>query len=137
MTTIPRSRPLTNALLQALRAAHPAVGDARGTDDDGLALPLPYAVLYPAGPGRLDGPLGDQHADADSLAQLTCVGGTRDSAEWLADKLRPVLLGPLTIAGRRLMQSWIETSQPIRRDDDVTPPLFLAVEQARYLTTPA
>jgi hypothetical protein len=128
---IAKSRPLTVALLAALRAAHPSVGHATGA-----GLTAPYAVLYPAGTGPLGGPVGDPHADADSTAQLTCVGATAEQAEWLADLLRPVLLGPLTITGRRLMQSWLETSQPVRRDDDVTPALFYAVDQARYLTTP-
>lgn len=137
MTTIPKSRPLTNALLTALRSAWSAVGDGRADDDNGQPLPLPYAVLYPAGTGLLTGPVGDQHADADSVVQLTCVGSTREQTEALADKLRPVLLGPLTVTGRRVMQSWLETSQPIRRDDDLTPPLFVATEQVRYLTTPA
>lgn len=130
---IPKSRPLTTALLTALRAAHPRVGHAAAPAD----ATLPYAVLHTAGTGPLSGPVGDPHADADSTAQLTCIGADAQQAEWLADELRPVLLGPLTITGRRVMQSWLETSQPVRRDDDVTPPLFYAVDQARFLTTPA
>lgn len=133
MTTVATSRPLTTALLLALRAAHPRVGDAAAPAD----TTLPYAVLYPFGSGRLNGPVGDQHADADSTVQLTCVGSTREQTEALMDRLRPVLLGPLTVTGRRVMQAWIETSQPVRRDDDLTPPVFYAADQARYLTTPA
>lgn len=131
--TVATSRPLTTALLAALRAAHSRVGDAAAPSD----LTLPYAVLYPFGVGPLSGPVSDSHADADSTVQLTCIGSTREQAEWLADKLRPTALGPLTVTGRKVMQSLLETSQPVRRDDDVQPPLFVAVDQYRFLTTPS
>lgn len=131
--TVALSRPEAKALLAALLAAHPRVGYGTAPAD----LTLPYAVLYPAGGGELGGPVSDPNADGNRVHQITCVGATADQAEWLMDKLRPVALGPLAITGRRLMQSYLETSQPVRRDDSTSPPLFYAADQYRYLTTPS
>lgn len=131
--TVATSRPETDALLAALRAAHPRVGDGQAPTDK----TLPYAVLYPAGPGELSGSASDPLADGRCLFQITCVGQDRLQAQALADRLRPVALGPLTITGRKQMQSFLETSQPVARDDSSAPPLFYAVDQVRLWTTPA
>lgn len=131
--TVATSRAETEALLAALRAAWPRVGDAVAPDD----ATLPYAVLYPAGAGPLSGPVSDPFADSSPLFQITCVGRTREQTQWLADKLRPVALGPLSITGRKVMQPYLETSQPVRRDDSSSPPLFYAADQVRLPTTPA
>lgn len=134
------SRPTVKAVLTALRAAWPGTGPTTHRVGDGEAPAdkrLPYGVLYRAGGGPLTGPVGDQHADGSLLLQLTCVGETAEQAEWLADKLRPVLLATPAGTGRGVIQVYLETSQPVRRDDSSDPPLFYAADQARYLTTPA
>lgn len=131
--TVATTRAETEALLAALRVVHSRVGDAVAPAD----TTFPYAVLYPAGSGSLSGPVSDANADSSSLFQITCVGITRVQAQWLADKLRPVALGPLTITGRKVMQSYLETSQPVRRDDSSSPPLFYTADVVRIPTTPA
>lgn len=131
--TVATSHPVAKAVLVALRAAWARVGDGVAPD----VLTLPYAVLYRAGGGALSGPLSDSHADGTPLLQLTCVGATAEQADWLADKLRPILLAKPTLTGQRVMQTFLETSQPVRRDDSTNPPLFYAADVARYLTTPS
>jgi hypothetical protein len=131
--SIASGRPETNGLLAALQAAHSRVGDAVAPDD----TTTPYAVLYPAGSGSLTGSVARPHEDRPGLYQITCVGKHRQEAEWLAEKLRAVVLGPLSITGRRVLQASLETSQPVRRDDSTSPPLFYAADQYRLWTTPA
>lgn len=133
MSTVATTEPLTKAVLAALRLAHPRVGDAVAPKDK----TLPYAVLYPSGPGQLDGPVSDQHADGSPVLQVTCVGSTREQAQLLADRLRPVLLAVPTVPGVHVMQVSLESSQPVRRDDTAPPSLFYAVDAARFHTTPA
>lgn len=131
--SIASGRPETNALLAALLVAHPRVGDAVAPGD----TTTPYAVLYPAGSGSLIGSVRNPHEDRPGLYQITCVGLHRQEAEWLAEKLRAVALGPLSIAGRRVLQASLETSQPVRRDDSTSPPLYYCADQYRLWTTPA
>lgn len=131
--TAPATRLLTDALLTALRAAHPRVGDAIAPDD----TTYPYAVLYPAGIGSTSGPVSDANADSTPLYQITCVGKVREEAEWLSDLLRPVALGALTVTGWKVADPRVETSQPVRRDDSTAPPVFYAADQIRYFLTPA
>jgi hypothetical protein len=128
----PSVRPFADVLLQSLRAVHPRVGDAEAPADDAV----PYAVLWPLSVG-LGGPVVAQHDDAVLGFQLTCVGAGREQAQWLADRLRPVMLSRLAVPGRYVSQAWLEASQPVRRDDDVTPALFYVVEQFRYATFPS
>lgn len=131
--TVATNRPLSQAVLTALQSAWARVGDGVAPAD----TTTPYAVLYRAGSGALDGPMSNQHADGSPLLQLTCVGSTAEQAEWLADKLRPTLLARPTVTGQRVMQVSLETSQPVRRDDSSAPAVFYAVDQARFFTTPA
>lgn len=130
--TVATAHPVAKAVLTALRVAWARVGDGVAPDDK----TLPYGVLYRAGGGALSGPLSDSHADGTPLLQLTCVGSTAEQAAWLADKLRPTLLTRPTVTGQKVMQVVLETSQPVRRDDSTSPPLFSAADQARYFTTP-
>lgn len=131
--SIATSRAETNALLAALRVVHARVGDAVAPAD----TTYPYAVLYPAGNAGLSGSVSAPHEDRPGLYQITCVGLTRDQAEKLADLLRPVPLGPLTITGRKVMQAALESSQAARRDDSSTPPVFYTADVYRLHTTPA
>lgn len=137
--TVATSRPLSVVLLAALQSAWALVGDGVAPEgvtynNDGL-LVAPYAVLYRGGPGVLDGPVSDPHADGQPLYQLTCVGRDPNQAEALADRLRPVLLARHAVTGLVVMQAVLETSQPVRRDDSTTPPLFYLADQVRYLLT--
>ncbi len=129
------TRVLTGAVLTHLRAqvARP-VGDAAVPTDQ----TLPYAVLYPAGSGRLDGPQSDVHADAQQVVQVTSVGESREQAEALSDRVRAAMLDARpAVAGRYVQDVQLDASQPVRRDDDVRPALWYAVDLFRLWTTPA
>jgi hypothetical protein len=135
---IPDARTRDNAILAWLNT------ELDRTVFDGYVGPrddsaLPYAVMYAAGHGRLDGPVGAPHEDDDPLIQITSVGGSREQAQWMAGKVRHAFLDPgLTITGRALLEPVeLVLSLPVRRDDQVNPPLFYVVEQFRVRTTPA
>lgn len=97
----------------------------------------PYVVLYPS-PGQAIGenlktPTGDMLVDF----QLTCVGESVEQALWLHDKAREAIdhVTP-TISGRTAWPIWSdEPPQPIRRDDAMNPPLFVAVSRWSLRTT--
>jgi len=97
----------------------------------------PYVVLYPS-PGQAIGenlktPTGDMLVDF----QLTCVGESVEQALWLHDKAREAIdhVTP-TIAGRTAWPIWSdEAPQPIRRDDQLNPPVFVAVSRWSLRTT--
>ncbi|MDQ8706862.1 hypothetical protein RCO28_30980 [Streptomyces sp. LHD-70] len=59
---------------------------------DGQAATFPYSVLYSL-PGDFSGPaLFDWHADAAWTYQVTSVGTRDDQVQWLADRVRSVLV---------------------------------------------
>lgn len=116
------------AVIAALEADGLTVGDhiAPGDSDP------PYHVLYMLPGGELDGPMTAPEADADFRFQITTVGRLPDEARWHADRAAAALESePVTVAGRFVCRIRpIEASNGVRRDDDVTPPLFYVV--ARY-----
>lgn len=85
--------PLTTAVRTMLAAA-----TGRPCGVGGLPLvggkpaPLPYSILYPLS-GYVDGaPFSDASEDAHLTYQVTIVAARFDQAEWLADRIRGVLL---------------------------------------------
>lgn len=132
--SVPSARTHSKAVEAALVAAGLRVGVGRRPAGD-----LPCVVLYPGGLNELNGPVSDSHADAAPIMQITSVGATVDQTEWARDKAAVALLdGAITVAGRAHAQPPVlEASQPVRRDDDVTPPVFYAVDLYRLSTTPA
>jgi len=89
----------------------------------------PFCVLYPnAGleiPTSLGLPIGDIIMDF----QTTCVGATAEQALWAADKARTALNRVIpVVAGRTCWPIYAdEPPQPVRRDDTINPPLFVAI----------
>jgi hypothetical protein len=127
-----QTNPHTLAVIDALKTIGKPVGDARKPDGE-----PPYAVVYPFG-GTRSGPVGDPDADASLTWQITCVGRDREGAEWMADRVAEVMDGGVVnIPGRKVMRAQTVSDQPIRRDDDVQPPLFYATPIWRLDTTPA
>ncbi|MFE3182768.1 hypothetical protein ACFXKR_18130 [Streptomyces violascens] len=59
---------------------------------DGKPSAVPYTVLYPLGGPVGGAPLADASEDAILVYQLTSVGGRVDQAEWMADRVRRVVL---------------------------------------------
>jgi hypothetical protein len=130
------SRTETDAVIALLEAVGLTVGDAVGETETGTKLTAPYVVVYP-GSAMFDGPVHGQDDDASGLYQLTCVGSARQQAEWVRDEARDAFT-TLTLADRELTQPpELEFSQGVRRDNDVEPPLFYAVDLYRVRSTPA
>lgn len=138
----------TNAMLAKLIATMSAttVGDAKKPSGGGWppgtvpgqSIFVPYAILYPLTP-EFDGTLAATQDDAEITYQVTCVGSTREQAEWVADKAIVAFVGQtVTITGRSLVRAMqlSDGGGGIRRDDTVQPPLFIATPRFSLWTTP-
>lgn len=88
---------VTDAVLAVLRAGieDKEIGDHQAPGDSTTELPnVPYAVVYAIPGGDVDGPpLGDMFEDASMVYQVTSVGERRNQCEWMAEKVREVLVG--------------------------------------------
>lgn len=130
---IPQTEPHVRALQQILTATGLAVGI--GVAPDNTAAP--YVVLY-ADPGMLEGSVGNPNETLLVTFQISAVGVGGEQALQQADRARAALLaGPPTVPGRSVQPLWLLDSQPVRRDDQVQPPLFVATAQYRMRSDPA
>lgn len=146
MTVVAESSPVVDAVLAAVASiANPAGGTIQvgdGVKPPSPATPpaafYPYAVVY-GGLVRTAGTLVDPHEDGLHRIQVTCVGKDRAGAEWLRDRVREVLLQPNELAIDGYAATWAESAgDPATfRDDDVTPPVFVAATVANIHATPA
>jgi hypothetical protein len=136
--------PETDAVLTLLEGAALLVGDgirpAGGgfPGDDPTQDFVPYAVLYQGVTTDIDGPVSDPNADTASEYQVTSIGVTRPQASFVADKARHAMLEQtLTVTGRCVqLVEWTQ-GRNAERDDDVTPPLFYAIDIYTISTSPA
>ena len=136
--------PETDAIIAALSAAPILTGDGirpagGGFPADDPSQPfVPYAVVFQSITSLIDGPLDDPNADVVAEYQVTSIGVTRASASFIADKAKATLLNtPLTVPGRTVqLVEWV-LGRPAERDDDVTPPLFYAIDIYSISTSPA
>ena len=140
MTEIAVSSPVTEAVIAALETIIPnRVGD--GVRPPGpTPAPnsfYPYAVVY-SGTDRTDGNLLEAQEDGLHRIQVTSVSKDRVGVEWLRDRVRALLLDrdALTMTDHAVVWTELVTSQPTGRDDDVTPPLFYAVDIVHLYVTP-
>lgn len=139
MSDVAEVSPVTDALLIALRTTGKQIGDAikPPSPNPPPTSFYPYAILY-VGTPALDGNLLNPNEDGIHRAQVTSVAKDRRGAEWMRDRAREVLLDTdLDIEGHVIVWSELESSPPITRDDDVSPPLFYAVDIFRLYVTPA
>lgn len=121
----------TDAIIAALEAQGLTVGDAVAPQ----ASP-PYVVVYPIAGGDMYGPLGAKDDDAELIYQVTCVGSSREQAEWLADKAN-ALLGGFTVTGRSVPLVTMDVVPGIFRDDSTGTPIYTAAPRFRVFTTPS
>jgi len=88
----PPGQLVTNSFVDSLKTA--LVGIAKVGDH---AIPevagMPYAIVYSIEGGSLSGSLANPQEDGEFVFQVQCVGGMRKQAQWLADKVRDVVLG--------------------------------------------
>jgi hypothetical protein len=130
--TVASVRTHTDAVVVALEAAGLSVGDGSG---DGLSVP--YCVVYNISGGRMSGNLDDPFEDADLVYQVTCVGQTREQAEWVADKATVTLVNGLSVTGRSIVLVTPEGGPGTRPDRDVTPPVYFTTPRFTIKSTPA
>lgn len=130
---LPLIREHTDAVIAALKATDLVVGDAIAPED---AVP-PYAVVYLIAGGGLGGTLGDPNADATLTYQVTCVGRSRQQAEWVGDKALELLSRQVLVPNRRVLNVRLHIPPGVQRDDQVSPPVFWSTPQFRITTTPA
>lgn len=130
--TVASIRTHSDAVIAALEGAGLTVGD--GTAD---GLTVPYAVVYNISGGRMSGNLDDPFEDADLVYQVTCVGRTREQAEWVADKATVTLVAGFSVAGRSIVLVTPEGGPGTRADRDVTPPVYFSTPRYTIKSTPA
>jgi hypothetical protein len=141
--TLPAAEPHTAATAAALTAASLHVG--RGAKpagsgwqgEPGASDFVPYVVLYPG--GHLDdGVLGDPWEDLDYRVQATCVAGTCEGAELVADIVTATLIGKVVpVPGRGMYPFQLSGGAPASRDDQVEPPVHYAVLNLMARSGPA
>lgn len=120
------TRAVTDSVVDVLEAGGLTVGDSNATsriDGQGSDLEPPFVVVYPLGV-EWDGSIGGGAvwAEQDVTVQVTCVGGSRSQAEWLADRTHELMLAA--------DEGWRCRPMPrpavVRDDDTGGPPLFYA-----------
>jgi hypothetical protein len=116
-----------DAIVALLAASNLAAYVGEAPDD----LSTPYVVLYPTPGFPVAESLKAPNSDIVVDFQLTCVGKTAEQALWLHDQARAAVdhVTP-TVSGRTCWPIYAdELPQPIRRDDQVNPPLFVAISR--------
>lgn len=130
--TVASIRTHTDGVIASLVAAGLAVGDA-----DAKGLSPPYAVVYSIPGGEMSGNLDDPYEDAELVYQVTCVGSTREQAEWVADKALTTLVAGFSVTGRSIALVRPDGGPGTRPEYDVTPPRFNSVLRFTIKSTPA
>lgn len=134
MTDVAISTPVTEAYLTALEATGRPIGDA--AKPPGQANLYPYGVLY-VGTVLMQGTLVDPKEDGLHRVQVTSVGITRQSVEYLRDLVRPILLDvSVDIDGYVVVWTELVNSQPVVREDEVKPVVFSGVDVVNVFVTP-
>jgi hypothetical protein len=134
----------TAAVLALLRAdANLTVHDGKvPTDPTTGKLPArPYVVVYgpPDGDGdRIVDSLSGSSSRSDGVVTTTVVGDTAESVRIVAKRVRAALLDVSpTVTGRSSFPIRVSSSQDVRRDDDVQPPVMYAVDRWLVQSVPA
>lgn len=97
------------------------IGDSQAPSDTST----PYAVVYPLTDEPGEGPLDDPHQVANPAFQVTCVGDTREQAQWMQKEVRDALLGwSPTVAGFGTFPVHLLEGSGVLRNDAVQPPDF-------------
>lgn len=130
--TTPAALPHIDAVTAALTGAGLTV--YLGGAPQGVAAP--YCVLYPDPGTAVSASLGDDRTDYTAVLQITCVGATAEQALNYADRSAAAMSPPLVVAGRSGWRPQPLDGQPVKRDDDVSPPCFYSVARYRLRSTP-
>jgi hypothetical protein len=96
----------------------------------------PYVVLYPDPGHAVTASLADDRVDFQAVFQLTCVGLTAEQALNVSDRSLAALTAAPIVAGRVSWRPEQLDGQPVKRDDDITPPCFYAISRYRLRSIP-
>jgi len=98
----------------------------------------PYVVVY-ANQGLPENASMSDRSDWVHVGfQTTCVAQSQAQARALADRVQPALLDVRpTVTGRTCGQISKTSSQRVRPDLDINPPVFYAVDTWTFLSVPA
>jgi hypothetical protein len=98
----------------------------------------PYLVAHPD-PGDVEAArLCGRRSRITVYTIWHAVGSGPEQALWVADRARVALLGdPPVLTGRKVYRLVQEGSEPVRRDNTVQPPLYLAVFETGMFSDPA
>jgi len=137
------ARTLTTAVIATLEDAGITVGDGEqpagsgwqaGPDNSAF---VGYAVVHPVGGGDSYGPIDGPDQDFEPVYQISAYGATRAQAELIGDLARTAMVNtPIIVTDRRVVLVSIELLGGCRRDDQVLPPVWQAVDRFRVLTVP-
>ena len=100
------------------------------------ATAVPYCVLYPDPGQAVRASLADDRVNFTGVLQVTSVGATAEQALNYADRAAAALSAPLVVAGRNGWRPEALDGTPVKRDDDVTPPVFYSAARYRLRSTP-
>lgn len=135
---LPEAEPHVLALLALLATGLPpsitaAVGRAP------LESAPPYVVLYPDAGDVVSARLAERHRRITVHVIVHAIGSGPEQAVWAGDKARAVLLGPAPAVAGRHTYPLVQTPgmPPLSRDDDVSPPLYMAVTEYEMRSDPA
>lgn len=131
--------PVIDACITIAESTGIQVGDAVAPD-----CPKPYIVVSSVSSPRYTGPLSDTEADSNDRIQFTCIGDTREQADWARDKLRAALTTAAldaefvtASADRRTLRVILDIPRGVQRDDRGLPePIFSGIDQYMIETTP-
>lgn len=120
------------------------VGDARKPpgagwqQQPGQSEFVPYLIVYPL-PVEFDGHLAASDDQAWFYWQVTCVGETREQAEWGMDLAIAAFVGrTLTVTSRDVARVTLDDAAGgVRADETVQPTVFIATPRFRAWSTPA
>lgn len=97
----------------------------------------PCVVVY-ADPGQDESSSLIPNEDVVVYLPLHAIGTGPEQALWLADKVRARLSRATpSVTGRSVHPMWQEQAAPLLRDDDVTPPLYVAFAEYAIRSSPA
>lgn len=130
------SRELSDDVIAVLVAGGLTVGDAVAPGSvpagDG------YVVVYPLG-GSTGGTIEHPDDDGFVIYQTTSIGPSRRHAEWVADRVRAVMLASTgwTLTGRTVTRVTIDALGAGGRDDNTAEPSrFSVMDQFAIWTSP-
>ncbi|MGW1160363.1 hypothetical protein ACWD48_19525 [Streptomyces sp. NPDC002519] len=134
--TTPAVLPHVDAVTAALEAAGLTVYLGGSPSGVSPTDSTPFVVLYPEPGQAVRASLADERTHFMAVVQLTCVGLTAEQAANVSDRALAALVAPITVAGRVSWKPESLDGQPVKRDDDVTPPCYYAVSRWRLRSVP-